>query len=140
MALWQLGSDGHGAPRLSAATEMFLAQDALCTLTTCRPDGSPHVTPTRFTWDNRVGLARVMTVGSRRKVRNILASPRAWASLCQLVGYSWVTLEGPATVSDDPARVDEGARHYLKRYRSSPPDLPGLVVIEIAVERVMGQH
>ena len=140
MALWQLGSEDQGAPRLSAASEMFLAQDALCTLSTCRPDGSPHVTPVRFTWDNKVGLARVMTVASRRKARNILASPLARASVCQLVGYSRVTLEGPATVSDDPARVAAGAWHYIKRYGSSPPVLPGLVVIEIAVDRIMGQH
>lgn len=126
--------------RLSESTEGFLTANALCALTTCRPDGSPHVAPVRFTWDREAGLARIMTVASRRKARNITADPNARASVCQLVGYRWVTLEGPATVSDDPVRVNEGIRRYTARYRSPPPNPPGLVVIEIAVDRVLGQH
>lgn len=120
--------------------ERFLAQNAICTLSTSRPDGSPHVTAVRFSWDSKAGLARVMTVGTRRKARNISENPHAWVSLCQLVGYRWLTLEGPATVSDDPERVAEGIRRYIKRYGSSPPNLPGLVVIEIAAQGVMGQY
>jgi F420H(2)-dependent biliverdin reductase len=125
---------------LPAVTEEFLALDALCTLATCRPDGSPHVTPVRFTWDSEAGLVRVMTIGSRHKARNIAAGPGARASVCQTVGYRWVTLEGPAAVSDDPARIAEGVRRYAERYGSPPPSPPGLVVIEIAVDRVLGQH
>lgn len=40
---------------LPASTEDFLAQGALCTLTTCRPDGSPHVAPSSA---NALTLAR----------------------------------------------------------------------------------
>jgi len=122
------------------AAERFLALNAIGTLSTPRLDGSPHVTPVRFTWDGQARLARVMTVGTRRKARKVAENPRAWVSLCQLVGYRWLTLEGPATVSDDLGRVAEGIRRYRERYGSSPPDLPGLVVIEIAAERVMGQY
>lgn len=68
------------------AAERFLAKNAICTLSTARPDGSPHVTSVRFTWDIQAGLARVMTVGTRRKARNISGNPHAWVSLCQLVG------------------------------------------------------
>lgn len=121
---------------LSASLEAFLAENRVCTLTTLRPDGSPHVVPVRFTWDGEAGLARVMTVGTRRKARNLLVNPGSRASVCQVVGPRWVTLEGPATVSDDPLRVAEGALWYSKRYWS-PPNPPGLVVIEIAVDRVM---
>ncbi|MCU1682203.1 MAG: pyridoxamine 5-phosphate oxidase [Amycolatopsis sp.] len=128
------------APLLSQSTQDFLTENALCTLTTCRPDGSFHVAPVRFTWDRDAGLVRVMTVGSRRKARNISERPGARATACQLVGYRWVTLEGPATVSAEPARVAEGARRYTERYQSPPPDLLGLVVIEIQVDRVLGQH
>jgi F420H(2)-dependent biliverdin reductase len=63
-----------------------VAPERYLTLSTARPDGSPHVTPVRFTWDIQAGLARVMTVGTRRKARNISANPHAWVSLCQLVG------------------------------------------------------
>ncbi|WP_284734237.1 hypothetical protein [Actinomadura sp. NEAU-AAG7] len=41
-------------------------------------------------------------------------------------------------MSDDPARVLEGTWRYAERYRSPPPEPPGLVVIEIEVDRVMG--
>ncbi|HSV65537.1 MAG TPA: pyridoxamine 5'-phosphate oxidase family protein [Mycobacteriales bacterium] len=125
---------------LSAEVEAFLSGDHLCSLTTIRPDGTPHVAPVRFTWDGRAGLARVMTVATRRKARNLLAAPGSRAALCQMVGYSWITLEGPAEVSADPLRVAEGVRHYAMRYRSRPPSTPGLVVIEIAVDRMMGLY
>jgi PPOX class probable F420-dependent enzyme len=117
--------------------EAFLTEDHVCALATTRPDGSQHVVPVRFTWDGAAGIARVMTVASRRKARN-LVTPGARASVCQVVGYRWITLEGPATVSDDPARIAEGVRHYARRYCSPPPNPPGLVVIEIAVDRILG--
>ncbi|MGV9568339.1 pyridoxamine 5'-phosphate oxidase family protein [Streptomyces nigra] len=126
------------SPRLSSAAEDFLAENQLCTFTTLRPDGSPHVTPVRFTWDGEAGLARVMTAVTRRKARNVLAAPGGRVSLCQTAGPRWITLEGTATVSDDPVRVQEGVRRYAKRYWSSPPEPPGLVVIEIDVDRVLG--
>lgn len=123
---------------LSASAEAFLAENHLCTLTTFRPDGSPHVVPVRFTWDSKAGLARVMTVASRQKARNVVAHPGGRASVCQVVGGRWITLEGPVVASQEPRRVAEGVRRYAKRYWSPPPALPGMVVIEIAVDRVMG--
>ncbi|MHA6758323.1 pyridoxamine 5'-phosphate oxidase family protein [Streptacidiphilus sp. PAMC 29251] len=123
---------------LPPSAEAFLADNHLCTLSTLRPDGSPHVVPVRFTWDGEAGLARVMTIGSRRKARNLAANPGARASVCQVAGGTWITLEGRATVTDDPQRVAEGVRRYAKRYWSSPPALPGMVVIEIEVDRVLG--
>lgn len=126
------------SPRLSSAAEDFLAENQLCTFTTLRPDGSPHVTPVRFTWDGEAGLARVMTAVNRRKARNVLAAPGARVALCQTVGGRWLTLEGTARVHDDPVRVMEGARRYAKRYWSPPPEPPGLVVIEVEVDRVLG--
>jgi PPOX class probable F420-dependent enzyme len=125
---------------LPDSAETFLAENHLCTLTTIRPDGSPHVVPVRFTWDGKAGLARVMTLGSRRKVRNLLAGPGGRAAVCQTVGPRWITLEGPATVSGDPVRVAQGVDCYINRYWSPPPIQPGLVVIEIEVDRVLGLY
>ncbi|MGF6885377.1 PPOX class probable F420-dependent enzyme [Nocardia sp. GAS34] len=122
---------------LSASAEAFLAENHACTLTTVRPDGSPHVVPVRFTWDRTSGLARVMTIKSRRKARNILAGPGGRVAICQTAGFRWLTLEGPAVVSDDPQRIAEGVRRYTSRYSSPPPSPPGLVVIEVAVDRVI---
>ncbi|EIV92479.1 TIGR03618 family F420-dependent PPOX class oxidoreductase [Frankia sp. QA3] len=122
------------------AAEAFLAEDHLCTFITLRPDGSPHAAPVRFTWDPDARLARVMTVASRCKARNVLARPGGRVSICQVDGGRWLTLEGPAVASDDPGRVADGVRQYTRRYRSRPPNPRGLLVIEITVDRVMGLY
>ncbi|WP_049567597.1 pyridoxamine 5'-phosphate oxidase family protein [Nonomuraea sp. SBT364] len=121
---------------LTGAARKFLAEPHVATLTTLRPDGSPHVVVVRFTWDREAGLARVLTVAASRKVRN-LRPGGGRAALCQADGFRWVTLEGPATVSSDPRRIAEAAGRYSRRYHSPPPDPPGRVVIEIAVDRTM---
>jgi hypothetical protein len=46
-------------------------------------------------------------------------------------------LEGPAEVSDEPARVADAVRRYAGRYRV-PRENPTRVVIEIRVDRVLG--
>jgi PPOX class probable F420-dependent enzyme len=115
-----------------------LAAPHIGAFTTVRPDGSVHTAPVRFTWDGPASLARVMTVDSRVKAQNIIANPGSRVSICQAPGYQWLTLEGIAAVLSDPARVDEGKRRYARRYLTPPPPVPGMVVIEIAVDRVMG--
>ncbi|RSS31046.1 pyridoxamine 5'-phosphate oxidase family protein [Streptomyces rochei] len=130
-------------PRPDAVTvpdsvQAFLTGTALvAAFTTMRPDGTPHVAPVRFTWDADAQLARVMTVRSSRKARNLLATPGAPVALCQVDGFRWVTLEGTGTVVTDPERVALGARLYAKRYWSAPPTPTDRVVIEIAVDRVL---
>ena len=106
------GRSPRGTPArpLPARVAAFLAEPRLCTLTTLRPDGSPHVTPVRFTWDPASGLARVLTVASARKARNVAHSPGGRVAVCQVEGFRWITLEGGATVSDDAARVAEIGR------------------------------
>jgi F420H(2)-dependent biliverdin reductase len=123
---------------LSAGALAFLTERHLATLTTLRPDGSPHVVAVGFTWDPEAGLARVITFASSRKARNLVATPGSRAALCQVEGGRWLTLEGPTTVTDDPARVAEGVRRYAARYRQ-PGDRPDRVVIEVAVDRVLGR-
>ena len=54
----------------------FLSERHLATLTTLRPDGTPHVVPVGFTWDDDAQLARVITSGSSRKVRNLVHGGR----------------------------------------------------------------
>ncbi|WP_335983969.1 pyridoxamine 5'-phosphate oxidase family protein [Streptomyces sp. CA2R106] len=125
------------ATAVTSAVDAFLAQPHTAVLTTLRPDGSPHLAPVRFTWDPRARLARVLTVRTTRKVRNVLAAPGARVGLCQVDGFRWVTLEGSAQVLDAPERVAEGVRRYAERYWSAPPAPPGRVVLEIAVDRVL---
>ncbi|MEU6826054.1 TIGR03618 family F420-dependent PPOX class oxidoreductase [Streptomyces atriruber] len=126
-----------GTTALSPSAGRFLAAPFTAVLTTLRPDGSPHLTPVRFTWDAAAGLARVLTVNTTRKVKNVLAAPKARVALCQVDGFSWIVLEGTARVVDAPERVAEGVRRYTERYFSGPPNPPGRVVVEIAVDRVL---
>jgi PPOX class probable F420-dependent enzyme len=112
----------------------FLAERHLATLTTLRPDGSPHVVAVGFTWSG--GVARVITNRASRKVAHVRAMGRA--VVAQVDGRRWLSLEGPAVVSDDPARVAEAVRLYAQRYRQ-PAENPERVVIEIPVERVLGR-
>ena len=122
---------------LPAAEQAFLAERHLATLTTLRPDGTPHVVAIAFTWDDATGLARVITDGGSRKAAHVRAgSPRA--VLAQVDGRRWLSLEGTPTVSDDPARVADAVRRYAVRYRE-PRVNPNRVVIEIAVDRVLGK-
>ena len=122
---------------LDDAASAFVAERHLATLTTLRPDGSPHVVAVGFTWDADAGLARVITFAPSRKARNVLASPGGRAAVSQVDGGRWLTLEGPAVVTDDPARVAEGVRRYAARYRD-PKERADRVVIEIQVDRVLG--
>ncbi|MFD7260305.1 pyridoxamine 5'-phosphate oxidase family protein [Streptomyces sp. NPDC059874] len=123
---------------LASAARAFLTRPHPATFTTLRPDGTPHVTPVRFTYDATTGLARVTTRAGARKARNVdAAGPAARVALCQVDGFRWITLEGPATVTDEPSRLAEAVRRYTVRYRAAPPTPPDLAVVEIAVDRVL---
>ncbi|MFC9914451.1 pyridoxamine 5'-phosphate oxidase family protein [Streptomyces sp. NPDC059862] len=129
----------HPAPvTVSASVEAFL-NDArfVAAFTTLRPTGAPHVAPVRFTWDAESGLARVLTVRSSRKARNLLAAPGGRVALCQVDGFAWVTLEGTGQVVQDPERMAEGVARYTRRYWSPPPNRPDRVLVEITVDRVL---
>lgn len=124
-------------PRALGHPELdFLAERHLATLTTLRPDGTPHVVAIGFTWDAAAGVARVITDGGSRKAAHVRAgSPRA--VVAQVDGRRWLSLEGVPIVSDDPERVAEAVRRYAQRYRQ-PRVNPHRVVIEISVDRVLG--
>ncbi|MGW5633746.1 pyridoxamine 5'-phosphate oxidase family protein [Streptomyces sp. NPDC003832] len=119
----------------------FWRERHVCTLTTPRPDGSPHVVPVGVTYDPEARLARVITNGSSRKVRNILAAgpEGARVAVCQMAGKRWATLEGVARVRTEPERVAEAVRRYAERYERQPSPNPARVVIEIELTRAMGR-
>lgn len=117
------------------AVRAFLAERHLATLTTLRPDGSPHVVPVGFTWDGETGLARVICSRGSMKARNAAAGGRA--ALCQVDGRRWLTLEGSITVRDEPAAIRDAERRYALRYRT-PRANPQRIVLEIRVTRALG--
>jgi F420H(2)-dependent biliverdin reductase len=114
----------------------FLAERHLATLTTLRPDGRPHVVPVGVTYEPETRTARVITSGGSAKVRHVREG-HGRVAVCQVDGRRWLTLEGTAVVRDDPDAVAEAVRRYAARYRQ-PRENPARVVIEIAVEVILG--
>ncbi|TQM79541.1 PPOX class probable F420-dependent enzyme [Saccharothrix saharensis] len=115
----------------------FWTERHLCTLTTIRPDGTPHVVPVGVTLDVETATARVITSRRSHKARQILAAGEARVAVCQVDGRRWSTLEGRAVVRQEPEAVRDAERRYADRYRTPRPN-PDRVVIEIAVTRVLG--
>lgn len=115
----------------------FLGERHLGTLTTLRPDGSPHVVAVAFTWDDEARLARVITGRMSRKARNVAAGGTR-AVVAQVDGARWLALEGVARLVTDPVGVIEGERRYAVRF-GQPQANPDRAVIEIVVDRVLGR-
>ena len=113
----------------------FWTERHLCTLSTVRPNGTPHVVPVGVTLDLDAGVARIITDGGSWKVKHVRQA--GYAAVCQVDGRRWSTVEGPAVVREDPESVDEAVRRYALRYKQ-PRVNPTRVVIEIQVRRVTG--
>ncbi|MFJ8198875.1 pyridoxamine 5'-phosphate oxidase family protein [Streptomyces sp. NPDC096152] len=119
----------------------FWRERHLCTLTTLRPDGTPHVVPVAVTYDPAARLARVVANKSSAKVRHVRAAGAEGApvAVCQVDGRRWATLEGRAHVRTEPERIAEAERRYAERYERAPRPNPSRVVIEIEVTRALGR-
>lgn len=129
MSAWRPDWDEFPADLLGFWTERHL-----CTLTTLRDDGRPHVVPVGVTVDLEERCAWVITSGSSRKARNLIASPGGSVAACQVDGARWSTLEGTGRVVSDAASVARAVERYAARYR--PPRVnPARVAIRIEVER-----
>jgi PPOX class probable F420-dependent enzyme len=136
MASYSVDPAAPGEPYLA-----FWRERHLCTLTTLRPDGSPHVVPVGVTYDPEARLARVITDKSSAKASHVLAAGAEGArvAVCQVAGRRWATLEGRARVRTEPERITEAERRYAERYERAPSPNPSRVVIEIEVERALGR-
>lgn len=124
--------DPHHLPD---SAQEFLRERHLATLTTLRRDGSPHVVPVGFTWDDEAGVARVITGGDSVKARNAMRGGRA--VVCQFEGRKWLSLEGVVSVLVHPDPVADAVRRYAERYRQ-PRVNPARVVLQIQVDRALG--
>jgi len=120
-----------------AAFAEFWRERHLCTLTTVRPDGTPHVVPVGVTLDIEQGIARVITDGDSAKARQLRKAGKLNVAACQVDGRRWSTVEGVATLNEDPQAIADAVHRYAERYRQ-PRVNPNRVVIEIAVTNVLG--
>lgn len=145
-------------PSPAAALAAFWRERRYATLTTLRPDGTPHVVPVSVTYepgaagpaqadagpaqaDGRAGTARVVSRRTSKKVRNIAAAGADGmrVALCQVDGGRWSTLEGRARIRTDAAAVADAERRYEERYGRRPAPNPERVLIEITVDRTLGR-
>ncbi|WP_432248601.1 pyridoxamine 5'-phosphate oxidase family protein [Streptomyces sanyensis] len=119
----------------------FWGEPLLCTLTTPRPDGTPHMVPVCVTYDPGAGIARVITGKHSRKVAHVLAAgpEGARVAVCQVEGKRWATLEGVARIRTEAEAVADAVARHTARYRRTPRPNPDRVVIEIALTRAMGR-
>jgi PPOX class probable F420-dependent enzyme len=119
----------------------FWRERHLCTLTTVRPDGTPHVVPVGVTLDLETGIARVITSGDSVKARHVRAAgpAGATAAVCQVDGRRWSTLEGTAVLGEDSESVRDAERRYAQRYRVPRPNAKR-VVLQITINRVLGSR
>ncbi|QIM21586.1 TIGR03618 family F420-dependent PPOX class oxidoreductase [Phycicoccus sp. HDW14] len=120
---------------LPAAAVEFMRERHLATFTTLRRDGSPHVVPVGFTWDEDALVARVIASRGSAKVLQARAGRRA--SLAQVDRRRWLSLEGTTRVLEDAASVRDAEDRYAARYRQPRPN-PERVVVVLDVDRVLG--
>jgi PPOX class probable F420-dependent enzyme len=113
----------------------FWSERHLCTVTTLRADGSPHVVPLGVALDPEAGLAWAITTSGTQKAVNLARDPRFAA--CQVDRARWATLEGRAEVLSDPDSVAEAVRRYAVRYKQ-PRDNPRRVALRVSLTRVVG--
>ncbi|GAB2994567.1 PPOX class F420-dependent oxidoreductase [Amycolatopsis acidiphila] len=118
----------------------FWSEWHLCTLTTLRGDGSPHVVPVGVTVDEKFEVARVICSRGSVKARNVRAAGEAGArvAVSQVERRRWSTLEGIAVVREDPESVRDAEDRYAARYGRQPRPNPERVVIEITLTRRLG--
>lgn len=113
----------------------FWTQRHLCTLTTLRPDGRPHVVPVGVALDPEQECAWVITNPGSRKALNVLAAAgTGHIAACQVDGPRWSTIEGTAELRDDAASVARAVERYASRYRQ-PRENPDRVALRLTVDR-----
>lgn len=127
---WRPGWDAFPETLLEFWTERHL-----CTLTTLRADGSPHVVPVGVVLDHDERCAWVITSRTSAKARHLRTPGRVAA--CQVDGARWSTVEGIAVVHADEPSVARAVERYAGRYRQPRPN-PDRVALRIEVERFLG--
>jgi hypothetical protein len=133
-------------PMSEAEVRAFLSSEPPLTasVATVRADGRPHVAPVWFALD---GDTLVFQTGAATvKGRNLRRT--GWASVCvddKRPPFSFVLLEGPVTIDDDPDQLLHWATVIGGRYMGADRaeefgrrnGVPGEVVVQLRPERVV---
>ena len=113
----------------------FWRERHLCTVTSLRGDGTPHVVPMGIVLDHEAGLAWGITSGTSQKAQNVRRTRNV--AVCQVDGRWWSTLEGRGELLEDEDSVAEAVRRYAGRYRQ-PRENPARVALRIQLTRLLG--
>ncbi len=124
-------------PSFSDELLEFWRERHLCSVTTLRADGSPHVVPMGIVLDAEHGRAWGITSRTSQKVANLRRGTDPRVAVNQVDGRRWSTLEGVAEVATDPESVAEAVRRYAERYRQ-PRENPARVALRIEITRTLG--
>ncbi len=123
---------------LDPAVPAFLDVRHLGVLVTLRADGSPHAVPVGFVYDTNDQRVRIITQAGSVKARNAAREGRA--TVTQVDGARWLTLEGTVRLATDATDVNRAIEAYTRRYQA--PRSRGAatrVAIEIQVDRILGR-
>jgi F420H(2)-dependent biliverdin reductase len=127
----------HDPPTFGIELVGFWSERHLCTVSTLRADGSPHVVPMGIVLDPDHGRAWGITSRTSQKVANLRRGGDPRVAVCQVDGRRWSTLEGVAEVREDEESVAEAVSRYATRYRQPRPN-PARVALCIELTRVLG--
>lgn len=123
---------------LDDAVLAFMEERHLATLTLVRPDGTPHVTPVGFSYDADARVARVITWTASQKYLLAAIDGGVAAAVNQVDGGRWLTLEGRAVATVDPACTALAEAGYAARYEK-PSEREDRAAIELSVTRILGR-
>ena len=124
-------------PTFSDELLEFWRERHLCSVTTLRADGSPHVGPMGIVLDAEHCCAWGITSRTSQKVANLRSGADPRVAVNQVDGRRWSTLEGVGEVLDDERSVAEAVRRYAERYRQPRPN-PARVALRIELSRTLG--
>ena len=131
--------------QLSASARNLLASDAVATVATLNPDGSPHLSAAWVGVED--GEVVFGTLNDQRKLRNLRRDPRIAVTIQSERINDWglreyLVLDGTARVTDGgaPQLLQRLARTYIGPdvvFPAMPNPPPGFVV-RVRVNRVAG--
>lgn len=117
-------------------------------LATVRADGSPHVAPVWFTFDDR-GRVVFLTGSSTLKARNMRRDPRVSIAVDEeMMPFSWARIDGTVTFSDVPEELLRWATESCRRYVGDDQAdaygrrnaVPGELVVYVTPTGIVGQR
>lgn len=130
---------------MSAATDedlhTLLAEARLGVLATIKKNGMPQLSPVTPYYDREAGVVLVSITADRAKAANLRRDPRAALEVTSADGWSWVTAEGPVTLTGPGAAPDspevDALVEYYRRAAGEHPDWAEYRSVMVADRRVL---